>query len=278
MSTNGNFREIAMHYDVFFIDQFGVLHDGVVPYPGAVEALGQLTEARKTIVILSNSGKSGETNARRLERIGISRSSYTHFVTSGDVATHVLSAGWDQLELPEAPRCLTISSDKDDHLAKSLEFPATDDPDKADLVIIAGSQADRIGLEGYRHMLAPAARRGVPAVCTNPDIDMITPKGLAPAAGAIARLYEEMGGAVTSIGKPHAPIYRYAHDLCGQPMKSRVLAVGDSVDHDAVGARNFGVSVAILRQGISEGRSVSELVSDAQSHNVGIDFVLDSLA
>ena len=31
--------------------------------------------------------------------------------------------------------------------------------------------------------------------------------GLAPAPGALARLYESMGGRVVYVGKPHAPIF-----------------------------------------------------------------------
>ncbi|RUW87363.1 TIGR01459 family HAD-type hydrolase, partial [Mesorhizobium sp. M8A.F.Ca.ET.023.01.1.1] len=41
---------LAQRYQVFLLDQFGVLHDGQAPYPGAAEALSTLKRAGKTVV------------------------------------------------------------------------------------------------------------------------------------------------------------------------------------------------------------------------------------
>ena len=80
-------------------------------------------------------------------------------------------------------------------------------------MIIAGSQADKVSLDDYRQLLAPAARRGAPCVCINPDKLMLTAAGNAPGAGRIAEIYQELGGDVTWIGKPFPEIYRAAADL-----------------------------------------------------------------
>src|SRR6185312_16969519 len=55
--TAADLRSLAQRFDVFFVDQFGVLHDGSAPYPGAVAALSSLKAAGKKIVLVSNSGK-----------------------------------------------------------------------------------------------------------------------------------------------------------------------------------------------------------------------------
>ena len=47
---------IADSYDSLLLDQFGVLHDGRVAYPAALDAVRRLAEAGKRLVILSNSG------------------------------------------------------------------------------------------------------------------------------------------------------------------------------------------------------------------------------
>ena len=47
--------ELAARFDYFVLDQFGVLHDGAAPYPGAVETLLRLKAAGKRSLLLSGS-------------------------------------------------------------------------------------------------------------------------------------------------------------------------------------------------------------------------------
>src|ERR1700722_18161165 len=84
------FSALSSAFPVIFIDQFGVLHNGSRPYPGAVAALEALKARGTRVVILSNSGKSGQANAERMERLGFARDLYDYFLTSGDVAKAAL--------------------------------------------------------------------------------------------------------------------------------------------------------------------------------------------
>src|SRR5690606_23462326 len=88
----GGLGEVANRYDAFFIDQFGVLHDGTAPYPYAAETLLRLTRAGKRVMLLSNSGKRSAANETRLERLGFSREGWTDFLSSGEVAWSMLAA------------------------------------------------------------------------------------------------------------------------------------------------------------------------------------------
>ncbi|TGR16391.1 TIGR01459 family HAD-type hydrolase, partial [Mesorhizobium sp. M1C.F.Ca.ET.196.01.1.1] len=105
-------------------------------------------------------------------------------------------------------------------------------------------------LEHYREMLAPAAVSGVPCLCTNPDRIMLTKSGQRFGAGRIAELYEELGGNVEWIGKPHRPIYDAALAMLGNPPRERVVGIGDSIEHDIAGASGAGLSSALVRSGI----------------------------
>ena len=89
----------------------------------------------------------------------------------------------------------------------------------------------------------------MPCICTNPDLHKLVGDTLLPAAGAIAALYEEMGGVVTRIGKPHIDIYQHAHALCRYPGKARIVSIGDSLDHDIRGAVTFGIDSVLVRTG-----------------------------
>jgi HAD superfamily hydrolase (TIGR01459 family) len=264
-------------FDVFFFDQYGVLHDGVKPYPGAIATLAHLRGRGARVIVLSNSGRSGEENAVRMARIGIPRDLYDRLVTSGDAAASALRRG-DMAVRPGETRCLTIAGVDAEGFGEELGLIATRDAAEADLVVIAGSQADRIAMDAYEAVLRPAAARHVPCLCTNPDKLMLTPNGLKPAAGSIARLYEQMGGTVTYFGKPHPAIYRQAAIEAGDPSPARVLCVGDSVEHDIVGAHGFGAMALLLRTGIHADLPEAELARECGRHGVVPDAVLPALA
>ena len=106
------------------------------------------------------------------------------------------------------------------------------DPRDAEVILFLGSDAPATSMDEYRHLLSGIS---LPAICCNPDKLMLTPRGLQPAPGAIASLYEELGGKVTWIGKPYAAIYEHALQVIGNPR--RVLCIGDSAEHDVAGGR-----------------------------------------
>jgi len=251
-NMNPQLADLIEAFDVFFLDQYGTLHDGRMPYPGAVDALQRIRSAGRRVVILSNSGKSAADNAARFVRLGFPETSFDHFVTSGEVAVDLVETGRLGLSLSPRTRCFTISSDTDTNLADRLGLTAAEKAEEADLIVISGSQADKVGMGAYADMLRHAAAAGVPAICTNPDIQMLTPSGLAPAAGSIARLYESFGGRVAWVGKPHPAMYDYAYRLCGSPPKERIVAIGDSLEHDVAGAHRFGIASVLVRLGVSD--------------------------
>ncbi|ACI51946.1 HAD-superfamily subfamily IIA hydrolase like protein [Gluconacetobacter diazotrophicus PA1 5] len=263
------------HYDVLFVDQFGVLHDGTAPYPGVRDALARLRDAGQRVVLLSNSGRPGPYNAGRLARLGLGPELYETIVTSGDTALALARSG----EIPVRPgmRCLLIDSGgQDTAFCDALGLVVEAEPARADLVLIAGSRGDVVTEAEYRAMLAPLARRGARAVCTNPDRRMLVPGGTAFGAGRIAELYEEEGGTVDWIGKPHPAIYAHAARLC-RVRAERVLCIGDSVEHDIAGARGFGADSALVRTGILADAAPAALRAAFVRHGVWPDYVLPGL-
>ncbi|MDQ0395674.1 TIGR01459 family HAD-type hydrolase [Labrys monachus] len=271
------FGPLSAAFGVVFLDQYGVLHDGRRPYPGAVEALRLLRQRGTRTVIISNSGKPGEANAERMARLGFARDLYDHFLTSGDVARAMLERGDIAVAPGPATRCLTLSSSDEHDLADAAGFSITEHGADADLVIIGGSQGDRVPLDAYERQLGPAAARGVPCLCTNPDRLALGVNGTFPGAGAIAALYASLGGPVTWIGKPHPAIYAAAAALVGSPRPQDILCVGDSVEHDIAGAHRFGAVAALVRTGIHADASEAELVAEFARWGAAPDIVLAGL-
>lgn len=264
-------RDLADRFDAFVVDQFGVLHDGSAPYPGAVEALTRLTGAGRTVLLLSNSGKRSAPNEARLARLGFAPGSWSHFLSSGEVAWRMLA---EELRHAARLRCLLVARDGDRSAVEGLPLALTETGDDADIVLLSASEGDRYDLDHYRNLLAPAAARGVRCICTNPDRIMLTPSGPRFGAGRIAELYAGLGGPVTWIGKPFPQIYAAALDLLGRPAPARVVCVGDSIEHDVAGGRGAGLATALVSTGILEESTAGERAALFAEHGATPDFLL----
>jgi HAD superfamily hydrolase (TIGR01459 family) len=135
---------------------------------------------------------------------------------------------------------------------------------QADIILILGSDAPNTTMEQYRDFFSDMS---LPAICCNPDKLMLTKQGLQPAPGAIAALYEEMGGRVQWVGKPYADVYTQALKVIGNP--SNVLCIGDSAEHDVAGGRGVGLATLQVMTGVSEGLDPATLQPQA-------DYFLDA--
>ena len=262
----GRLVDLLDEADAFLVDQFGTIHDGTRPYPGALATLYALRDAGKRVALVSNSGKRSAPNQARLATLGFPPDSYTAFISSGEVA-------WQQLAAGQGGPCLLLSRGDDTAFLEGLPWHATADAADATLILITGSDADRRDLASYAALLRAPAARGIPCLCTNPDRTMLVPGGTAPGAGQIAALYEELGGPVTWIGKPHPAIYAAALAALGVPAGRRVLAVGDSIEHDVAGAHRAGCRAALVRTGIAAGLP---LAAEAARWSATPDFILDA--
>ena len=252
----------AERYDLFIVDQWGVLHDGLAAFPGAITCLHQLSDMGKRVVILSNSGKRAAANAVRLAKLGIDESGYTALITSGEVARACLATRIDPFLPSLGRRCLLLQSDSETSLVDGLDIDVVRTVDEASFILLAGV-ADEKPMDYYKPILLRASAKQIPLVCANPDMMRFSPRGLTFSAGEVARRYEEMGGEVHYIGKPYPAIYEYCCNVIPDVDPSRVIAIGDSLFHDVVGAARAGMHTAFVTNGIHKS-DFSGLQSDAQ--------------
>ncbi len=235
-------RDVAGEFDAMLIDQFGVIHDGQKLYPHAAEVLAELHGLGIPVIVMTNSGKRAAPNTSRVVKMGIPRAHFVDCVSSGEVAFQSL----------DVRRAFLIGKDGEDYAFDPVDF--VDDPAKAEVMLILGSNAPKTSLADYRALFKTIS---LPALCCNPDRWMITSGGLQSAPGAIAALYEEQGGSVTWVGKPYPGIYIHALKLLGHP--ARVLCIGDSAEHDVAGGRAAGLSTLFAQHGVSAGGAEAAL-------------------
>ena len=225
--------------EALLCDIWGVLHNGVAPFPGAPAALVAFRRAAGRVVLLSNAPRPGSVIVGQLDRLGVPREAYDAIVTSGDLARRMVA---ERVGVP----VLHLGPERDRPLFEGLDV-AFADVSGCGVVVCTGLYDDTVETaETYRAMLTALAARGVPMVCANPDITVERGGSIIYCAGAVARLYGELGGTVAYAGKPHPPVYDLALDvlagLAGKAIgRERILAVGDGLRTDIAGAHAVGI-------------------------------------
>jgi len=244
-------RELAPAYDGFILDLWGVVHDGVAPFPGVLDCMRRLVEDGKRIVLLSNAPRRADDVIRRIEKIGVPRSLYHAVMSSGEEAWRHLKNRDEPFYAALGRRCLHICSERDLEMREGLDLDWVATPEEADFILNTGPAEWEDTHEDYAPVLEAARKRDLPMVCANPDLVVIHDGRTALCAGAIAEQYEALGGRVRWHGKPYRSVYDSCLGLLGVADRARILAIGDSLRTDIAGAAGAGIpSLFIAGSGI----------------------------
>ena len=271
MQHNTGFAPLAAGYDGFILDLWGVIHDGVSPYPGAVDCLRRLRAAGKRVVLLSNAPRRAHVAAEAMRGMGIAEDLYTGIVTSGEV-THILLR--DRM-LPAfaglGRRLYHLGPERDRNVFADLDLEMVARPADAAFFLNTGPDDTRspTSIDPYEAELRASLDAGLPMVCANPDLEVIRGGARLICAGALALRYEELGGTVLWVGKPDPAVYRPVLDLLGVP-RDRVLAVGDSLRTDIAGARAAGVESCWVLGGIHAEEFATVAAAEAAARAAGL--------
>lgn len=242
--------QLAREYDGFIIDQWGVLHDGSRPYAGAVECLQRLRAAGRRIVILSNTGRREAANLRLMQDMGFDPALFDRFVTAGEDAREAIAQRRPPFHSRLGSRYYAFTREADALLLEGLDVRRVESVDQADFLVVISIDSPKVGLADLEPQLRAGAAARLPMVCANPDITRPAAQGLLDAAGVIAQRYEALGGDVFYHGKPYPAIYASCLAALGDCAPERVIAVGDSLEHDVLGASRAGLRSALVVAGI----------------------------
>ncbi|HOO81100.1 MAG TPA: TIGR01459 family HAD-type hydrolase [Alphaproteobacteria bacterium] len=244
--------DISDSYAGFIIDQWGVLHDGHKPYDGVVDCLKELKSRKKHIIILSNSGKRAEANKERLKKIGIGPSLYDQIVTSGEITWQGIDQQNEGFFIGLGKKVYVISRGGDRSIVDGLDIEVVGDPAKADFLIISGSDAPDKTLEDYEPTLKSAARKGLTALCANPDSRGVMGSQSIMGPGTLARRYQDFGGVVHYIGKPHQPIFKHCIRILQEKeiYPGQTIVIGDALAHDILGGDLVNIDTCLVKTGL----------------------------
>ncbi|MGD9829594.1 MAG: TIGR01459 family HAD-type hydrolase [Hyphomicrobiaceae bacterium] len=235
-------EEIAGAYDVWVVDIWGVLHNGVTSFPAAVAACSRFRDTGGRVVLVSNAPRPSPTIQKQLDRLGVSRAAYDAMITSGDLTRSLI-------EERSARRVFHLGPERDRVIFADMPVELVE-LEAAELCVCSGLYDDRTETpEDYADMLARLKSRDMPMICANPDLVVEHGELILYCAGALAQAYEVLGGVVIYAGKPHPPVYERAFGLVsgGRPLsRERVLAIGDGVRTDIAGAARMGLSAVFI--------------------------------
>ena len=241
-------HRLPERYRLILCDIWGVVHDGVHLYPGAADRLLQWRSQGRTIILVTNAPRTAEAVEEQLHRLGLPADSWNGIATSGEAGiAEILSGG-------RVVGFIGTASDRAILEGRGVQIAH----DGFTELACTGLDDKRRQVEEYREQLESLAERDVRMHCLNPDRVVVRGGAAEPCAGALADIYLGLGGRVTWYGKPFPAIYHYALGLAGSPPASDVLAIGDGLPTDIVGAAKQGFEAIFVAGGIHAGEPFPE--------------------
>ncbi|MDQ3246345.1 MAG: TIGR01459 family HAD-type hydrolase [Pseudomonadota bacterium] len=231
---------LPQRYRLILCDIWGCVHDGQSLLPGAAERLRQWRGEGRFVCLITNAPRTADAVEQHLLRLGLRPDAWDAIVTSGEAGIAAL------LQLDKPVGFLGTAEDRAILEGRGLVLA-----NRGFFHLAAtGLDDERPSAEQYRQQLQSLVRRRVTFHCLNPDRLVIHCGERMVCAGALADIYEALGGIVAWYGKPHPPIYREALALAGNPPAEAVLAIGDGLPTDIAGAAAMGFDVVFVRGGI----------------------------
>ncbi len=253
------FSEIADEYVGFIVDLWGVVHDGVTAYPGAVDCMRRLRAGGKPVVLLSNAPRRAHAAQVAMRGMGIADELYTGLVTSGEATWRLLRDRTDPWFGRLGDRVYHLGPERDRNIIEHLPLRRVARVEWATFLLNTGPDDTRSPTDAWQYEaeLRECLAAKLSMVCANPDLEVIRGGVRVICAGALGLRYEALGGEVRWIGKPDPAVYAPVLEMLNVG-RDHVLAVGDSLRTDIAGANAAGIASCWVLGGIQ----AHELASD----------------
>jgi len=242
--------EISDKFDVYFIDLWGVIHNGVQCYPEALKVLEKLKEQNKKIVLISNAPRPAAVVKVFLETIGLKSSCYDFLVTSGDITREYISLNSSKKNFYH------LGPTRDIDLFKDLNVSLTSKEECEEIICTGLVSDEEEKLQDYKILLDFFLNKKIPLICANPDEVVARGEKIVFCAGALANQYKQEGGVVRYFGKPYSEIYSFAlkkiraHKDFKDKKEINTLVIGDNIKTDIKGANLSNLDSVLILNGI----------------------------
>ena len=259
-------KSIVNRYDLFFIDLWGVVHNGIELYENSIDVLDNLAAAKKDFVLLTNAPRPNATVIKFLKKIGLKKY-FENIFTSGEAAYKYLISDLDKKKF------FHIGPPRDFDLFKNIENNNVLNIGDADYILCTGLFDDQENdLNYYKNLLSNHVSKKM--ICTNPDLIVDRGEKREYCAGSVAKSFEEIKGKVIYFGKPHPPVYNLSTTI----KNKSVLCIGDNLNTDIKGANVQNFDSLLITNGIHRKEILDlELEEVLKKYETTVDYVQKSL-
>jgi len=264
---NNGLRAIVEDYDIFYIDLWGVVHNGVTLHKNAIEALEEITKAKKQYVLLTNAPRPNSSVNLFLERMGMNKEIREKVYSSGEASLSYLKKNF----LKE--KFFHLGPPRDFDLFLDFKKNKTDDIEESHYLLCTGLFEDQgENLDYYKELFKEHINKKM--ICTNPDLIVDKGKKRELCAGSVALVFEKVGGEVIYFGKPFPAVYNQSIDN----KDKRILSIGDNLNTDIKGANVLNYDSMLISNGIHKSEIKEEGIDIvSKRYEVIVNFIQTEL-
>ncbi len=260
-------RSIVDKYELFFIDIWGVIHNGLKIHENASQVLGELIKLKKEFVLLTNAPRPNEDVRGFLLKMGLKEIFARKVYTSGEAALNYLVSKYKNKTF------FHLGPPRDFGLFRAFEKQKNDNIKKAEYLLCTGLFDDyKNDLNYYKNLLKEHTTKLM--ICTNPDLIVDKGENREYCAGTVAKIFEGVGGKVEYFGKPYSKVYNLATKI----EDKKVICIGDNLNTDIRGANLQKFSSLLISNGIHKNEIKNDNLKNLfTKYNVKVDFIQSNL-
>ncbi len=230
---------IADNYQLFYIDLWGVVHNGVSLHNEAIKTLKQISKKGKEYILLTNAPRPNHAVKSFLEKLGMEKEIRDQVFTSGEAALHYLKQNLS------GNFFFHVGPPKDFDLFNDFKKLKSDNMKNCEYILCTGLFEDHEeDLRYYKNLLEKNINKKM--ICTNPDLIVDRGNTRELCAGSVAMVFEKMGGEVIYFGKPYPEVYNQSINN----KNKKILSIGDNLNTDIKGANLLNYDSLLISNGI----------------------------
>ena len=230
---------IVDNYQLFYIDLWGVIHNGIFLHDKAIKTLKEITKINKDYILLTNAPRPNSAVKSFLRKMGMEEEITDHVFTSGEAALNYLKKNFLNSTF------FHVGPPRDFDLFKDFKKMKSDNIKNSEYILCTGLfDNHNKDLKFYKDLFSKDLKKKM--ICTNPDLVVDRGNERELCAGSVAMVFEKMGGEVVYFGKPYPEVYNQSIDN----KNKKILSIGDNLNTDIKGANLLNYDSLIISNGI----------------------------
>lgn len=241
-------QDIIPRYDLFLFDIVGVIHDGLRCFPHVNATLSLLNDHKKMIAFVSNTPRPYDMVSQQLLQKGLLVAP-PHLFTSGDAFRYHIIHQQDDFFKKIGRHFYHLGAQQNQDILKNLTIKPVEKLTEADFLLNTVFTEQGEDTSQFDAIFHQAMALNLPMIVANPDIYAIQGDMIRCTAGFYGERYKRMGGEVIVYGKPDKAFYDWVLSAFPAVDKQRTLMIGDTLETDALGAKNAHIDMLLVLTG-----------------------------